>query len=136
MKKRIIITALMIMTLLVTGCGKVSFELTRIGDNTTIKATAADGKTADTEYFTVGKDEQVTIDASLEKGSLSLEFISVDVFIQSDNSPDDIIETGTVKTLKISGNDKATLDFDKGNYIIRITAVGDTEGTVKVTVGK
>ena len=136
MKKRIIITALMIITLLVTGCGKVSFEFTRIGDNTTIKATAADGKTADTEYFTVGKDEQVTIDASLEKGSLSLEFISVDVFIQSDNSPDDIIETGTVKTLKISGNDKATLDFDKGNYIIRITAVGDTEGTVKVTVGK
>ncbi|MBR2545032.1 MAG: hypothetical protein IKE93_02580, partial [Erysipelotrichaceae bacterium] len=67
---------------------------------------------------------------------LSLEFISVDVFIQSDNSPDDIIETGTVKTLKISGNDKATLDFDKGNYIIRITAVGDTVGTVKVTVGK
>lgn len=136
MKKRIIITALMIITLLVTGCGKVSFEFTRIGDNTTIKATAADGKTADTEYFTVGKDEQVTIDASLEKGALSLEFISVDVFIQSDNSPDDIIETGTVKTLKISGNDKATLDFDKGNYIIRITAVGDTEGTVKVTVGK
>lgn len=136
MKKRIIITALMIITLLVTGCGKVSFEFTRIGDNTTIKATAADGKTADTEYFTVGKDEQVTIDASLEKGALSLEFISVDVFIQSDNSPDDIIETGTVKTLKISGNDKATLDFDKGNYIIRITAVGDTVGTVKVTVGK
>ena len=72
MKKRIIITALMIITLLVTGCGKVSFELTRIGDNTIIKATAADGKTADTEYFTVGKDEQVTIDASLEKGALSL----------------------------------------------------------------
>ncbi len=136
MKKRIIISLLLIISLVIAGCGKVSFELTRIGDNTTIKATAADGKTADTEYFTVGKDEKVTIDASLEKGALSLEFISVDVFIQSDNSPDDIIETGTVITLKISGNDKATLHFEKGNYIIRITAVGTTEGTVKVNVGK
>lgn len=136
MKKRIIITVLIIMALLLTGCGKNDFEFTRIGDNTTIKASTTDGKTADTEYFTVGKDEQVTVDASLEKGALSLEFISVDVFIQSDNSPDDIIETGTVITIKISGNDKATLKFDKGNYIIRITAVGATEGTVKVTVGK
>ena len=103
MKKRIIITVLLIIALLVTGCGKVSFELTRIGDNTTIKATAADGKTADTEYFTVGKDEQVTVDASLEKGALSLEFISVDVFIQSDNSPDDVIEHLTIEAQMSSG---------------------------------
>ena len=51
-------------------------------------------------------------------------------------SEDDIIEIGTVKTLKISGNDSATIDLDKGNYIMRITAVGTTEGTVKVNVGK
>ena len=136
MKKRIIISLLLIMSLAIAGCGKLDFELTRIGDNTTIKATTTDGKTTDSEYFSVGKNEHVTVESSLEKGALSLEFISVDVFIHSDDSPDDIIETGTVKTLNISGHDSATIDLDKGNYIMRITAVGTTEGTVKVSVGK
>ena len=136
MKKRIIITVLIIMALLLTGCGKNDFEFTRIGDNTTIKASTTDGKSGDTEYISVGKNEHVTVESSLEKGALSLEFISVDVFIHSDDSPDDIIEIGTVKTLKISGNDSATIDLDKGNYIMRINAVGTTEGTVKVNVGK
>ena len=85
MKKRIIISLLLIMSLVIAGCGKLDFELTRIGDNTTIKATTTDGKTTDSEYFSVGKNEHVTIESSLEKGALSLEFISVDVFIHSDD---------------------------------------------------
>ena len=137
MKKRIIITVIMIISLLLTGCGKTDFDLTRIGDNTTIKVNnTTEGKSTDTDYFSVGRNEHVAIECSLDKGSLTMEFIEVTVFINLDGGPDDVIENKSVKTITVTGTDTTTVDLDRGDYIIRITAVGNTNGTVKVNVGK
>ena len=137
MKKRIIITVIMIISLLLTGCGKTDFDLTRIGDNTTIKVNnTTEGKSTDTDYFSVGRNEHVAIECSLDKGSLTMEFIEVTVFINLDGGPDDIIENKSVKTITVTGTDTTTVDLERGDYIIRITTLGNTNGTVKVNVGK
>ena len=65
-----------------------------------------------------------------------MEFIEVTVFINLDGGPDDIIENKSVKTITVTGNDATTVELERGDYIIRITAVGNTNGTVKVNVGK
>lgn len=135
MKKRIIITLLAIITLLFTGCNKFSYEMTILGNKITIKATAEDEKTANTDYFSVGKNQHAVVEASLDKGTLNMEFIRVTVFSYSEG-PDDIVEHEVVATVKVTGTDRTTLDLEKGDYIIRVTAVGATEGTVNVTLEK
>ena len=137
MQRKMIIVIITILMLLLSGCGKTDYELTRIGDNTTIKVNnTTDGKTADTDYFTVGKNEHVAIECSLDKGSLTMEFIQVAVFINPESGPDDIIENKSIKTITVTGNDTITVELEPEDYIIRITAVDNVNGTVKVTVEK
>lgn len=133
--KKYICLLLLALGLLLTGCGKASFDITQFGDNISIKANAQDGKTAETSYFTVGKNEVVTVSSSLTGGKLQIEFVETFISYHSD-SPDEVVPVRTVKTITVTPDYSTTVELDSGDYVLWLTAIGQTTGTVTVKVEK
>lgn len=134
--KRLLIVLMTALVLLLNGCSGFSFEMTRVGDDTTIEAKADDGKYAETDYFTVGKNEEVIISSELNKGKLQIDFAEAFVFISTDSSPNEVTAGEVIKSVTVSGQDSVVVDLPEGDYLMQITAIGRTEGIVKINVAK
>ncbi|MBQ9036557.1 MAG: hypothetical protein IJ115_03800 [Erysipelotrichaceae bacterium] len=134
MKK--VITLLIAMMLLLTGCKGFSYTFSGSSNNVTIEATADDGKYGESSYFTLDSDEKIVITTDLKKGELQLEFAEATVFIDTDSSSDDVTIGKVVHTVKVSGNDTEAFELPAGDYVILVTASGRTEGKVLVDLVK
>lgn len=127
---------LAVVMLVLAGCGSFTFEMTRVGNDTTIEIkNAVDGKEAETDYFTVGKNEKAVIDASLEKGKLAIDFVEADVFTHTD-AADEIIPGDLVSSAVVEANDHLEVKLDAEDYIMRLKTMGETSGKVTVKIVK
>ena len=135
-RKAILIMIILATVLLFSGCGKITFDMTSSNDWVTVKINKAkDGDTAETPNFEVGKNRVTVIESSLASGSVKIEFVSVDVFY-NEKGPDDVIPIETVETVTVGVNEKKEITLPQNEYIMQLTTIGETEGTIKVTVEK
>ena len=126
---------LMIIALLV-GCSGAAFSMTTTGQKSKVKANEAeDGTFIETEYTSVGKNRIAVIEANLEKGQLQIDFVEVTVFAH-ENQPADVIEGDVAVSVTVGSDDKEQIDLPRGDYVIRITAVGTTTGEAKIEIEK
>ncbi|MBR5981444.1 MAG: hypothetical protein IK035_05495, partial [Firmicutes bacterium] len=87
------------------------------------------------EYMSVGKNRIAVIEANLEKGQLQIDFVEVTVFAH-ENQPADVIEGDVAVSVTVGSDDKEQIDLPRGDYVIRITAVGTTTGEAKIEIEK
>ena len=121
---------------LLAGCGGAAFSMTTTGQKSTLKANEAeDGTFIETEYTSVGKNRIAVIESNLEKGQLQIDFVEVTVFAHTDQ-PADVIQGDIAVSVTVGSDDKEQIDLPKGDYVIRITAVGTTTGEAKIVIEK
>ena len=135
-KRTKVIVAVALIIALLAGCSGAAFSMTTTGQKSTLKANEAeDGTFIETEYTSVGKNRIAVIEADLEKGQLQIDFVEVTVFAH-ENQPADVIQGDIAVTVTVSSDDKEQIDLPKGDYVIRITAVGTTTGEAKIVIEK
>lgn len=131
----IIIALALAAAMLLAGCDGVKLTSTSVGGKTTIEAKdAADGTYGEAGPFSVGKGKTATIDSSLDKGELKIEFMEVAVF-HNDEGPDDVINLDVVAGVTVGAGDKREIELERGDYILQYTTVGETNGKVTVNIG-
>ncbi|MBQ1505343.1 MAG: hypothetical protein IIZ48_01075 [Erysipelotrichales bacterium] len=130
--KKLLAVFMVLAVMLLAGCG--SYTFTQVGTDITIKADAKDGDSGDTEYFTVGPGCKAVVTPSLTSGSLEIEYVDCVVWPGENPSDDDITKLDTVVSVTVSGNKVSEIPVPAGDYIIRVTAKGQTKGTVKCEI--
>ena len=134
-KTRIAVIALLLLAVLLTGCDGVNFVFTTAGSKTTIEVkNAADGAYGESTNFSVGKGKIVYVDYALDKGELKIDFAEATIF-HNENSSDDVIVGGVAESITVGPGDKVEVDLGRGDYVMQVTASGETNGTVTVKVG-
>ena len=127
---------LLLTAALLVGCSGAAFSMTTTGQKSKVKANEAeDGTFIETEYTSVGKNRIAVIEANLEKGQLQIDFVEVTVFAH-ENQPADVIEGDVAVSVTVGSDDKEQIDLPRGDYVIRITAVGTTTGEAKIEIEK
>ncbi len=133
---RFICILLMLSVLLFAGCEGVTFSITGVGSKTTVEVkNAEDGDLSETQYFSAGKNRSAQIDSSLDKGMLQIDFVEVTVYHNNDNS-EDVIPGDIVSSVKVGPDESQRLPLEAGDYIMQLTAIGDTNGTVVIDIVK
>ena len=121
--------------MLLVGCEGVKLTLTSVGSKTTIEAKdAPDGTYGEAGPFSVGKGKSAAVESSLDKGELKIDFMEVAVF-HNDEGPDDVMDLDVVASVTVGAGDKRDIPLDKGDYLLQITTVGETNGKATVDLG-
>ena len=132
--KKLILLCLVAVTL--CGCNSYKFSMTSSNSKTTVKVNhVEDGDTADSSAFEVGKNRVVNIESSLTQGELQIAFVSA-INVASIDDDDNWIKLDTVKTVTVGPEDQLSFPLDRGDYIMEFTAVGETDGSVVITITK
>lgn len=132
MKKTARVLALLLAAvLLMTGCS-ATFTITGSGSKNTIKVQKApDGTIAETNNFSIKSGRTTVITSSLDKGKLRIDFVEVTIFHQ-DKGPDEVMYGSVVESVTVGPGETLELNIAPGDYVIQMTAVGETNGTVVV----
>ena len=134
--KRFVCIILTLSVLLLAGCEGATFSITGVGNKTTVEVNnAEDGDLSETQHFSVGKNRNAKIDSSLDKGMLQIDFVEVTVYSHNDSS-EDVIPGDIVLSVKVGPDESQDLPLDAGDYILQLTAIGDTNGTVVIDIVK
>lgn len=137
MKRRTIIALVMMLALamiMMASCAKSEFS----GDVTDEKNMTITAKNADegdffvTGTLAVGEDEQIAIDSALEKGEITIEFISAEGNDNIEELPE--LDREAAYTAFISGESAQSVSFGAGEFMIKPTVTGKATGTVTITV--
>ncbi|MBQ6539955.1 MAG: hypothetical protein IJL71_02905 [Oscillospiraceae bacterium] len=133
-KARFMCLIVLAAALLLTGCSGFTMSVTTSGSKTTIKVNnAADGDSMETNPSSVGKGRVCVVESSLDKGELRIDFAEAHVFSYED---DDYTVGDVVKSVTVGPGDREEFDLEKGDYVLQITSVGDTNGKVTVNFEK
>ncbi len=135
-KVRFVCVLALVLALLLSGCEKFHFSFTTALNNTKIEVNdAVDGDFAESSPISVGKDRVVVVDSALEKGKLKIDFTKATVFSNEDG-PDDVILGDVVASVTVGRSGKERLALERGDYVMQIEAIGETDGVVTVNVEK
>ena len=134
-KKLISLIAVLLMAAVFMTACSTSFTMTSSNSKVKIEATAADGDTAEANYITVGKDRVISISSELEKGKLQIDFVEATVTRDSRDN-EEVTLGDNVASVTVEGNETKELELEKGEYVLQLTAIGETNGTVNVEVEK
>ena len=137
MRKRSFIPfAALALALALAGCGSFSYTFTTAGNRTTIEINdVEDGEAADSGVISVGKDRAAVIESALEKGQLQIDFTEAAVF-HNEDTPDDVMLGDVAQSVTVEPGTKETLSLERGDYVLQVTAVGNTGGKVTVNIEK
>ena len=129
--------SVLICSLLLCGCGKVfNYDITTVLDKTTIKVLdAGDNAYGESSPIEVGKNRVLQIESALEKGKLKIDFAEVTAVGSSDTS-DDYIVGDVVESITLSPQDKMELSLESGDYLLQMTTIGETKGTITIEIVK
>lgn len=126
----------MALTLLLSGCKGATFTMTGSGSKVSIEVSdAEDGAYAESFDISVGKDRYVNIASALDKGQLQIEFVEITKITRADKS-DEIIYGDIVATETVGPNETKDLEIPRDDYVLQLTAIGNTNGKVTVEVKK
>ena len=121
---------------LLAGCAGVSFVVTTAGNKVSVKVDDPDdGTYVETESFSFGKDQVVSVTSDLEDGELQIEFIEATVFTYADQT-EDVTLGDTAVSVTVGPDDETEFDLPKGDYVIRVTAAGSPSGKARIEIEK
>ena len=138
MKKatKLVCVLALVLAVLLSGCERFHFSFTTVLNNTKIEVNdAVDGDFAESSPISVGKDRVVVVDSALEKGKLKIDFTEATVFSNEDG-PDDVILGDVVASVTVGRSGKERIALERGDYVMQIEAIGETDGVVTVNVEK
>ncbi len=138
MKK--IVTAMftvLLISILICGCGKVfHYEISSTPSKTTVKVmNASDGDYGESDAILVYENRILNINSSLEEGKLQIDFAGA-VNTAGPDETDDYIIGEVVETVTVGPGEKASVALEPGEYILQLTAIGNTKGTVTIDIEK
>ena len=136
--KRIIsilaITVLAVSMLAMVSCVKSEFS-GQVDDekNMTITAVKADkGAYFVTGTLVVEGGEQIAMNTNLEKGEITLEFISAEGNENIEELPE--VDGEATYTANLSGTNSQAVSFGSGSFMIKATVSDKATGTIDITV--
>lgn len=126
--------AVLFVALIITGCGKAHFEFSGGFGKYTFKVNDVDND-AYGESFAIGINDgkKFVIDSALTKGQLKIDFAEVVNFATGDE-PDDYEVVGIVDTITIGPGEKKEVSVPGAEYFLQLTAIGNTDGELTVTI--
>lgn len=126
----------LIMALLLAGCGGIHFSLTltETMNSCTIEAdNAKDGDTIESNAFSAGPGASAVMESSLEKGQLQIDVAEASV-IANEEGPSDVIPGMVVETVTLGAGDTASVSLEGGDYVFQITVIGETSGKAVIRI--
>ena len=134
--RKLVSILLLAITMIFTGCSSFTFDITQTGSSTDVKINnAEDGKEAETNWFTVGKNRKAVIASSLDQGKVGIEFVEVEVFTHMD-AEDEAIPGDVIESVSIGMPGTIEVSIPAGDYIMRIKTIGSTSGSFTVRFEK
>ena len=129
-----ILPVLILLTILLTSCGKSEFGVTA---NTAKQMTITAEKADKNASFMVGTlevtdGEQIVITSNLTKGSVKVEIIGAPAEQSIDKLPE--MDGEAVFTADIKGTDSASGTVPAGMYLLRATCLEKATGTAQIEV--
>lgn len=124
--------------MLLAGCKgpKFTFTTTTVLDKTTIEIKEAkDDEYVETDYISVGKNRIGTVESSLDKGELKIDFVEATVF-DNDDGPDDVMTGDVVSSVTVGPGETKEVEIERGDYVMQCTTIGETNGKVVVHFDK
>ena len=135
-KRLLLLAAVLAAALLLNGCDGVSYDITTFGSKTTVQVNdVGDGADAESIPLSVGKNRHATVTSELNKGQLQIDFVEVTVFAR-EGEADEVIYGDTAASVTVAPGGAETVPLDKGDYVARFTAIGETGGTVIIQIEK
>ena len=133
MKKRIaVIAILLVMAMILTACK--GFTISGTNSKLTIKMDGVkDEAFAESQDFSVGKDKAASVTSSLDKGKLKIDFVEV-VITKDDKGNEQTDYFDTKATVTVGPGETQKVEIPNGDYVMQLTAVGETNGTVVVEI--
>ena len=134
MKRRIAVIAILLaLAMILTAC-KGGFVISGTNSKLTIKIEDAKNDAyAESQDFSVGKNKAASVTSSLEKGKLKIDFVEV-VVTKDDKDNEQIDYFGTKATVTVGPGETQKVEIPNGDYVMQLTAVGETTGTVVVEI--
>ena len=134
MKKAVVLSVLLLLTLMLTACGRSEFGLT---ENTGKRMTlTAENAEKDAFFLTgsleVGEGESIVITSDLSKGSIRVEILAAPESQSIDQLPE--TDGPAVITANLVRTDGASGTVTAGTYLLRATCLEKATGTVTVEV--
>ena len=128
------IFALVVLTMVLTACGKSEFGLT---ENTETKMTITAERADKDAFFMVGSlevsdGEQIVITSNLEKGSIRVEIVGVAEEQNIDQLPE--MDGEAIMTANLHSTDGSSGTVPAGSYMLRATCLEKATGTVQIEV--
>jgi len=130
-RKSIILVLVMAALLLLSGCSS-NYSFTQTADETKIKISAKKDATGESLWFSVPDGYAVEVTTSLDSGKVQLEFVEVAVSVI--DGDEDVTTLDVVKSITVSGSDKVTVELPVNDYVIWVTAVENSKGTIETKV--
>lgn len=125
--------AVMVMCLLLTGCGGSNFVVVSNEDmNAEITAeNAAAGSTGSVGTFSVAENETVLIEPELKEGIIAVQFAPFGSADDIDADEKEILtQTESVAEAEISGTEPVELELGAGDYMVTATVTEKATGAV------
>ena len=138
-RKTMILLLVMACITILCGCGggNFKFDISTVGDKTTVKINkAADGDVCETaSSIVVGLNQKAVITSELKSGELKLEIVEAFTIV-NDTGPDDLHTGDVVATVTLKADTKTEVNLADGEYVLWITSVGETSGTATINIEK
>ena len=134
MRKRSLFISAILLLIFLAGCGKAKYVITSSSAKTTIEVkNVEDGTYAETSAISISGKKTVYIESQLDHGELKIEFGEA-VNTASSDEPEDYTVVNIVETVNVTPGDKLEIHLDSAEYILQLTAVGNTDGKVIIEV--
>jgi len=83
--------------------------------------------------MSVSNGKTVHIESSLSKGKLKIEFCEA-ILVSSADETDEYVAGGILKTVEVGPGENLDVTLDSGRYVLQLTTVGQTDGTVEINI--
>ena len=135
MKKiRIALIFLSLIALLLSGCGGAKMDITSSSSKAKIKINdAEDGTYAEISIMSVSKGKTAHVESSLNKGKLKIEFAEA-IKISASGETDEFVAGNIAQTIEVGPGENLDLTLDPGKYVLQLTTVGQSDGTVQISI--
>ena len=94
---------------------------------------AEDGTYAEISIMSVSNGKKVHIESSLSKGKLKIEFAEA-INVSAADESDEYVGGNIAQTIEIAPDENLEVSLDSGKYVLQLTTVGQTEGTVQISI--
>ena len=136
MRRTVVLMALLLLTLMLTACGKSVFAIT---ENTEKRMTITAENANKDAFFMVGTlvvddGEMIDITSNLSEGEVRVEIVASPEEQTADKLPD--LSGDPIITANLQRTDEASGTVPAGDYSVRATCAKKATGTITIEVKK